>query len=526
MSQQFVPKYAPMMSDRELTQYKSARQCYILMEMNVVWNPQAIIDNLKFIDHILFHMGGAALATEANLSQNLTQHLSLWGNTDWAFRLDPSIVRSAGIDMGVINCYATCISQVRSLFENPYFSRVWTFQEMLLGKNVTMFGINQQHISCIGELDTWMDLATETKDKAYKLHAWIELPRVLRTASVNAILNIIDEDCKDLNILQTQVKGISSARMDIINGGPRWWFENHKGISNIFSAISLRPRSCYKRRDLFRGLLGIFSGLFTPEETARDLMGDDIDKLSFAFFKQLSNKTGNAWTKLAISSGDRGEMDWIPVMVNHNKKLTTDIFAGVVHLGRLKPKGFAKAVATTNIFGSPKSYMKVTLHQDTRGWQFTFKGCNAGKKVSTGVFGSEPIPLNSDIHNVAGDETGRILVQCATILGSLMDPGYDVASYRRRLLDKLQPHWTVSDPNAKPTGWVDRSVSGTGWGNPDPDLFRVHNRSMNYRLGAITGCSSRLQNETTAGISCEVRVNCGCSITGPFSLIFEAITAV
>jgi len=56
--------------------------------------------------------------------------------------------------------------------------------------------------------------------------------------------------------------------------------------------------------------------------------------------------------------------------------------------------------------------------------------------------------------------------------------------------------------------------------------FRVHNRSMNYRMGEITGCGSRLENESTASISCEVRVNCGCTIVAPFSLIFEAITAV
>jgi hypothetical protein len=42
----------------------------------------------------------------------------------------------------------------------------------------------------------------------------------------------------------------------------------------------------------------------------------------------------------------------------------------------------------------------------------------------------------------------------------------------------------------------------------------------------ITGAESRLQNETTAGISCEVRINCGCTIIAPFSLLFEALTAV
>ena len=42
----------------------------------------------------------------------------------------------------------------------------------------------------------------------------------------------------------------------------------------------------------------------------------------------------------------------------------------------------------------------------------------------------------------------------------------------------------------------------------------------------ITGCETCLENESTVSISCEVRVNCGCTITAPFSLIFEAITAV
>jgi len=495
--------------------------------MDVVWDPENILKNLKFLDHILSNIRGAALAAEANLSNNIIQTLSSWDdNAAWEFPLDRSIVKSAGIDMGVLNCYSTCVKQVQSLFSNQYFYRVWTFQEMILGKNITMFGINEQHISCIGELNTWMDLATETKDKAVKLQAWIIVSRVLRTSSINTVLNIIDENVVDLNILQTQVKGISSARTDIISGGPRWWYENHMGISNIFSAISLSPRQCFQRKDLFRGLLGIFSGLFTAEEIESDLVGDNIETLTFSFFKQLSLKTGHAWTKLAISSGERKEMDWIPVIANHNNLLTTDIFAGVVHLGRLKSKGLAKAIATTGISGNPKAYMKILLHQDNRGWQFTFRGCNAGKKVSTGLLGSEPIPIIDRLHNVAGDETGRILVQCATILGSLMDPGYNILEFRRRMLDKLQPYWTVSDPNAKPTGWVDRCVSGTGWGDLNADLFRVHNRSMNCYLGAITGCASRLYNKTTAGISCEVRVNCGCTLTGPFPLMFEAITAV
>lgn len=159
-----------------------------------------------------------------------------------------------------------------------------------------------------------------------------------------------------LNSLQTQVKGINSARSDIINGGPYWWYENYKGISNVFSVVSIRPRKCDQRVDIFRGLLGVFSGLFTPEEIERDISGDDLEKISFAFFKQLFTKTGYAWTKLAISSGERGEWDWIPVVENYGGFLTTDCFGGVVNLGRVKPKdyekGQAKATAMTGMTGS------------------------------------------------------------------------------------------------------------------------------------------------------------------------------
>ena len=506
--------------------YKSARACHILINMPQVWNPQEIVDNLKFIDHILSHMGGAALASEARLSENMAKRLSTWANKEWIFPVDKQTVMSAAIDMGVLNCYSTCISHVMSLFDNVYFSRVWTFQEMILGKNITMWGINPKKISCIGQLHVWMDLATDSKDKAYKLQAWIENCRVLRTGSVNAILGIIENDNQSLNSLQTQVMGINCARADIINGGPYWWYENYKGISNIFSAVSITPRECEKRPDIFRGLLGVFSGLFTPEEIEREMSGDDMERISFNFFKQLSIKTGHAWTKLAISSGERGEWDWIPVVNNYGKMMTTDCFAGVVNLGRLNQKGQAKATAMTGIQGVPRKYMRIQLSQGNRGFQFVFKGCNCGKDIKTGVFSSERIPTYDQPRNVVRDETGRILVQCATILGSIMDPGFDVIQYRRRLLHKLQPTWNISDPVAKPTGWIDRCVSGTVWENPHPLYLRTHNMSMNYRMVDITRCESRLAYESTANISCEVRVNCGCTIVAPFSLIFEAITAV
>ncbi|KAI6082399.1 heterokaryon incompatibility protein-domain-containing protein [Hypoxylon rubiginosum] len=511
--------------------YKSARRCHILIDMVEVWNPQDIVDDLKFVDHMLFHIGSAALASEARLTENLNKRLWMWANDkEWAFDLDKSIVRSAGIELGLINCYATRIGHVRSLFHNLYFSRVWTFQEMLLGKNITMWGINDSSISFIGELDTWMDLATDSKDKAYKLQAWIENSRVLNTTSVKAILRIIDEDKLSLSGLQIQVSGISSARTDILNGGAGWWYGNHKGISNVFSAVSIRPRVCGWRADIFRGLLGVFSGLFSPEEIATDMTGDDMEKISFAFFKQLSRKTGRAWTKLAISSGERERWDWIPVTINSNRLMTTDCFAGVVDLGRLNPKqeGLAKTMAMTGLQGTPRKYMRIQLSEGNGDFRFVFKGCNVGKSVKTGTFSSEPIPrYDNQPRDIVRDETGGVLVQCATILGGIMDPGTDLIAYRKRMLGKLCPNWRISDPNAKPTGWIDRCVSGTFWGSNDTlQYLRVHNRSMNYRMVDITGCESRLQNESTETIVCHVSVACGCTIVAPFSLIFEAVTAM
>lgn len=71
--------------------YKSARRCYILMEMDEVWMPQDIIDNLKFLDHILSHMGGAALASEAMLTHNVTNRLAQWANAEWCFLWKPRL---------------------------------------------------------------------------------------------------------------------------------------------------------------------------------------------------------------------------------------------------------------------------------------------------------------------------------------------------------------------------------------------------------------------------------------------------
>ncbi|KAM5344910.1 hypothetical protein ACJ41O_010772 [Fusarium nematophilum] len=510
--------------------YRNAERCHLLIDMDEEWVPQKIVDDLKFVDHVLYHMRGAALASEAvGLTDNLINRLDEWGSSaTWKFDIDPSTVRSAAIDMGVINCYATCVNRVTSLFDNAYFSRVWTFQEMILGKNITMWGVNPTSLFYIGQLHTWMDLATDCADKAAKLRGWISNGRILNTASVNAILRVIEEDIISLASLQTQVMGVNSARTDIINGGSHWWRENFKGISNIFSAISIRPRKCRDTADIFRGLLGIFSGLFTKDEVNTQLSGTDISAISFNFFKRLSDQTGLAWTKLGVTSRARdGGWNWIPVVESDNQIMTTDCFAGVLNLGRLKKDGRAKAAAMTGLIGTPRKFIKIRLSQGNGDFQFTFKGCNCGKKLKTGVFSSERIPTYDQPRDVVKDETGRTLVQCATILGAIMDPGRgNLVEYRRRLLGKLLPMWETTDPSAKPMGWEDRSVSGTFWEDPEVIGFRPHNLSMNYRMVSITRCGSRLANGSTANITCHVTVNCGCTIVAPFALIFEAITAV
>lgn len=442
----------------------------------------------------------------------------------------------------------------------------------------------------IGSLDQWMELATECGDKALKLFQWIDDPRIVNTRSVSLVLSYIADDLAILKWLQRTVGGINAARTDIISGGQNWWRENKKGVSNIFSAISIAPRECRDMQDLFRGLLGIFSGLFTPQEIETELAGDDIEKMSFAFFKKLSNETGHAWTKLSVSSGDRGEWDWIPMMERRhdssaeqeteggeeiaypaekesededdedgqfeseeeeeqesqeqrveearglepekqkrrNNQIKTDIFAGVATLGVLRKEGRAKTLGHTGVIGVPRPFMSIHLKEENPEFHFIFTGCNCGKKLSTGLFKKETLRAQERPINVAGDETGKTLAHIATVLGSALDPAGNVLEYKSRLLHRLNPQWKTSDPNARPSNWPERCVSGTAWENKEcTSMGRMpHNTTMNYHLGAITGCDSRLSRGTTAKISCEVRINCGCVITAPFSLIFEALMAV
>ncbi|KAK5651434.1 hypothetical protein OQA88_12522 [Cercophora sp. LCS_1] len=515
--------------------YTSAARCHILLDMpstQKVWNPSEIVADLRFVGHLLTHMLGTAVADKAKLSEDMIAQIAEWGgdSKEWKFGMSKREVVSAGLEPGVLNCFATSVTRIRSLFEHLYFSRVWTFQEMLLGKNIVLWTMDATPaVARIGEFDTWMDLATDANDRAVKLYRWIDESRELKSAGVNAILGLVAEDLVSLATLQAQVRGIHAARTDIISGGRTWWRENHGGVANVFSAISFVERSCKVKHDIFRGLLGVFNGLFTSEEIGMYLTGEDVGQMSFVFLQRLSMRTERAWTRLVISSGDRGSWDWLPIIANHTRPLTTDCFSGVVDLGRLKPEGLATVHATTGILGTPKKIMTLTLHatpDGNKGFRFKFSGCNAGKKVKAGFLRKEAIPVNDKCVTVVKDETGRTLVQCATLLGSIIDPGNNVVEYRKRLLRNLGPWWHVSDRNAKPSNWVDRCVSGTAWADPAPGMLRAHNESAEFDMVDIFGCESRLQNETTARIYCVLKAGCGCEITGPFSLIMEALTAV
>ncbi|KAI1123706.1 heterokaryon incompatibility protein-domain-containing protein [Nemania abortiva] len=556
--------------------YKHAKNCYLLIDMPALFDPSKIAGDLKLLDHIISNIGGASLVSDSGrLSRELEERRRRWaGDEPWVRpELPKSKVTSAGIDLGVLNCYNTCVTYVHSLFGNKYFTRVWTFQEMILGKNIQIIGVAKGRMSGIGPLQEWMDLASDCRDKATKLYNWINTPRAVNTTAINVVLGVISSDIRILRTLQTIVRGINAARTDIINGGQFWWRENPKGISNIFSAISITPRGCRHMEDLFRGLLGIFSGLFTPLEIEKEIAGDDIEKMSFAFFKRLSERTNHAWTKLSISSQERGEWDWIPVteqkhhegleevedeeweeeeeeekgetvvavteaapngeieppkQEKKNNTIKTDIFAGVTNLGFLRGKGRAKTQGLTGLLGKPRKFMSIHLKEENPEFHFIFKGCNCGKKLNTGLFKkSKTIDTYDQPFNVSGDETGKTLAQCATILGCILDPASNVLDYKMRLLNKLDPQWETTDPSARPWRWPERCVSGTPWADPNCPLFlRPHNMSMNYRFGAITECESRLAHGSTAKISCELRINCGCVITAPFSLIFEALTAV
>lgn len=130
----------------------------------------------------------------------------------------------------------------------------------------------------------------------------------------------------------------------------------------------------------------------------------------------------------------------------------------------------------------------------------------------------------SQLIDLPKDETGRYLVQCATFLASIFDSSTDIVEYRTRLLNKIKPNRDITDPAAKPADWINRCVSGTEWENPT--LFKSHNMSVEYAMSHITSCDSRLENERTADIVCDVTINWGCRFTVPYSWVFEAVTSI
>jgi len=522
--------------------YQKAKRCHILIDMERAWHPQGIVDDLALVDHVIASVAGASIVLESKaLTDDTTKKLRSWAEEPWAFPLDRSTVESAAVEPGLINCYATCIDHITSLFENKYFSRVWTFQEILLGKQICMWSVSASKVSSIGGLEDWFNLATDARDKAEKLQRWIETSRVHKTDAVNAVLAVIHVHKLYLISLQARIQGIHNARTDIITGGPSWWVGNPGGVSNIFSAVSIVPRECTEQKDVFRGLLGIFNGLFSAGEIEECMQGN-MNVMTFEFFWRLSKRTGHAWTRLVLSGKGQTEpgWDWIPVVAEDGRP-TTDCFAGVVNLGILDTRGNKKLVvsnATTIFWGSPRPYVDVTVRRvaerDTDGgggggsdhdFRFFFRGCNCGKSTgswagSSGIVIQEP----DRCKDVTEDETGRFLVRCGTILGRLLDPGYDIGEYRRRLFDGLGPVWKPTDANARPVDWVDRCVSGTYLATASH--FRVHNESAHYNMAAITKCKSRLCNDTTKRLECVMRMNCGCQVVAPFCMLFEAITAV
>lgn len=75
-----------------------------MLDTEEVWNPQVIVNDLKFIDRILSYMDGAALASEAKLTKRMTKGLSAWAKSrNRAFPMAKTDVRSAAIELSVLN---------------------------------------------------------------------------------------------------------------------------------------------------------------------------------------------------------------------------------------------------------------------------------------------------------------------------------------------------------------------------------------------------------------------------------------
>jgi hypothetical protein len=73
--------------------------------------------------------------------------------------------------------------------------------------------------------------------------------------------------------------------------------------------------------------------------------------------------------------------------------VNTDCFAGVLKVGELDAKGQARTEAVTSLKGTPRNYATIRIRRSALSTGFFyFKGCNCGKKMKTGTFGTEEVP--------------------------------------------------------------------------------------------------------------------------------------
>lgn len=279
----------------------------------------------------------------------------------------------------------------------------------------------------MGEFDAWMDLATDSKDKAHKLLAWIQNSRVLNTNGIDMTLQAIENGILALHSLQTQFLGIIAAQTDILVGVPKWWRYNSKGVSKIFSAIAIIPHIILGWRS--SEVSSVFGGLFTAEEIHHELSGNDMEQISSSFLNRPSIKTNQTWIRLAIAKGESGCQEWFPISSDHQPRhietLPQEFLAGVFNLRSMHKDQTSAKTKTT-----PRKYINIHLRRDSlRGFTFTFKCCNTVANIKR-----QESTIAQPIH-VPKDETGRCLVQTATFLGSIFDPGTDIIEYRTRLLN-------------------------------------------------------------------------------------------
>jgi hypothetical protein len=56
--------------------------------METAWDPHSIVDDFRFVDHIMSSMHGAAMAGEARLTENVMVRIRTWGEEkEWGFEV-------------------------------------------------------------------------------------------------------------------------------------------------------------------------------------------------------------------------------------------------------------------------------------------------------------------------------------------------------------------------------------------------------------------------------------------------------